>query len=231
MMIRLFWPILALLDSSLITSVRTGLCAAMATDLLADRSATNLAIIGAGHQNMMQLDYLLNLRDFQEMTVFDLDRPKAEAFRKVFSERIRCQIAPSISECVDGAEVIMTATWSKKPILEKSMISMPCHITSLGSDEKEKVEVSRDLVLNSDFYCDDIALNMLMGTPGNLDLPSECIRAEIGQVFANPALAERDRKPITIYSSVGLPFQDLITAWHVYNKALGDNKIARVKLN
>ena len=223
--------LLALLDSSLITAIRTGLCAAMATDVLANPLAQRLSIIGAGKQNLLQLKYLLNLRRFEKVVIFDVNPSRAEAFKNTFQETIQCEIAESLAECVSDAEVILMATWSKTPILNLSMISKGCHITSLGSDEKGKVEVSKDLVLNAKFYCDDIDLNMMMGTPGNLDLRVDCICAEIGEVFSDSKLMESNVKETTIYSSVGLPFQDLITAWHVYKKALDSENVTRIKMN
>ena len=204
--------LLALLDSSLITAIRTGLCAAIATDFLANSQAQKISIIGAGKQNMLQLKYLLKIRRFEKAVIFDLDQSKAEEFKNNFKDEIKCEIAESLAEGLSDSEVILTATWSKKPIINMSLISRGCHITSLGSDEKGKVELSRDLVLNSKFYCDDIDLNMMMGTPGNLDLTEDCIHAEIGEVLSKSKLIERNVKETTIYSSVGLPFQDLITA-------------------
>lgn len=223
--------LLALLDSSLITATRTGLCAAMATDLLASAGAKQISIIGAGKQNTLQMQYLLKMRTFERLVIYDVDPLQAKRFRQTFAKKTKCIIARSTRECVAEADVILVATWSKTPVLELDDISRACHITSLGADEKGKVELSQDLVEASSFYCDDIDLNLAMGTPGNLGLSSDVIRAEIGTVFANPAVIEADKYKLTAYSSVGLPFQDLITAWHVYERARKRGRVPSIKLN
>lgn len=220
--------LLALLDSSLITGIRTGLSAALATEALSNPEAKRISIIGAGNQNRLQLKYLLKTGRFEKVVIFDSDPSRSQAFQDTFMEVIHCEIAGTISECVAEAEVILTATWSRKPILDRSMIPEGCHITSLGTDEKGKIELAADLVLNSKFYCDDIDLNMEMGTPGSLGLSADCIHAEIGSVFADPGLLEGNEQETTLYSSVGLPFQDLIAAWHVYKKALDRQDVKRV---
>jgi ornithine cyclodeaminase len=223
--------LLALLDSGLITAVRTGLCAAMATDLLADPKAGKVGVVGAGRQNTLQLKYLLRLRRLEKVVIFDQDPSRAETFRDAFKEIVQCEITGSLQACGSGSGIILIATWSRIPLLTLPMVAQGCHITSLGSDEKGKVELSKDLVLNSDFYCDDIDLNMMMGTPGNLGLPADCIRAEIGTIFSDRKPMERNEKRITVYSSVGLPFQDLIMAWHVYGKALASKRGTRLEMN
>lgn len=223
--------LLALLDSSLITAIRTGLCAAIATDCLSDPKSRQIGIIGAGKQNILQLQYLLELRTLEKAKIYDLKKDQAEKFADMFKNKLECAVVDSLSECVADTDIILTATWSKTPILNTSLIKAPCHITSLGSDEKGKVEVSEELVANTKFYCDDVDLNMAMGTPGNLGLTREFICAEIGEVFSYPNRGRNNAEETTIYSSVGLPFQDLITSWHLYTRALDDENIASLQIN
>lgn len=86
-------------------------------------------------------------------------------------------------------------------IINRDDISAWVDIDVLKGEQKGKVELSKDLVLNSNFYCDDIDLNMMMGTPANLDLTVDCIRAEIGEVFSDAKLTERNEQEMSIYSS------------------------------
>ncbi len=223
--------LLALLDSALITAVRTGLCAAIATNALADPNMRRVTVIGAGRQNRLQLGYLLNMRTIEQVTVFDVSARNAERFKREFEDRTVCEIAKSLPESLDGAEIILTATWTKTPILTEDMVPQRCHITSLGSDEKGKVELAKNLVLSSSLYCDDVSLNMMMGTPGNLELSEDCIAGELGQVLSTPEELKKQVAQRTIYSCVGLPFQDLVTAWHVYNKALASENGVSLEMN
>ncbi|MUK90660.1 hypothetical protein GMD78_20095 [Ornithinibacillus sp. L9] len=97
-------------------------------------------------------------------------------------------------------------------------------MTTLGSDEPGKCEVSAELIQQSLFVCDNRHLAVQMGAIGGVGLSEKDIHAEIGDVIVNEELGRTHENQITIYGSVGLAFQDLIGAWNVYQKAIKLNK-------
>jgi len=217
--------LLAIMDSAYITSVRTGLAGAMGTHLLARKDSRSVAVIGAGVQGRLQLHALSALRDFKEVYIYDENEDNAKDMVKQQEKKINAvfHICQSLREAVSKADIIITATWSKKPFLYSDMIQAGTHITTLGPDEPNKAEVSAELIRKALFVCDDRELAISMGVLGGVGLNSSVIDAEIGEVIHNPKLGRENDDQMTIFGMVGLPFQDLAAAWQVYLKALNLN--------
>src|SRR5205807_3420642 len=104
---------LAIMDGRLITEMRTAAVSAAATKLLAPTEAKILAILGSGVQAHSHAEALRLVRQFEEIRVWS---PKQE-HAKQFAEQIGAT-AVSAEEAVRGADVVVTATNSKTPILK-----------------------------------------------------------------------------------------------------------------
>ncbi|RSK57902.1 ornithine cyclodeaminase family protein [Bacillus canaveralius] len=221
--------LLAIMDSTYITAVRTGLSGAIGTHLLAKKNAEKIAVIGAGTQGKMQLLSLRCLRDFSEVFIYDTVRARASMLINEIKAEIDADfyVCQTLEEAVSDVDIIITATWSREPFLSTHMVKEGVHITTLGPDEPNKAEVSAELIKQASFYCDDRELAVKMGAIGGVGLDSSFIHAEIGEVINDEALGRISNHQITIYGSVGLAFQDLAAAWQVYRKAkelnIGEN--------
>lgn len=213
--------LLAVMDSGYLTAVRTGLAAALATDLLARKAARVVAVIGAGVQGEYQLRYLSRLRSIERVKVFDLSLEKAETFRRRLGETLEApvEVAASLSQAVREAEIILTATWAREPFLHPAMIGPGVHITTLGADQPGKAEVAGAIIEQALFVCDDRALALEMGAIAGVGLGPEAIDAELGEVLAGVHPGRATPEQISVYGSVGLAFQDLVAGWQVYQAA------------
>jgi len=213
--------LLAIMDSTYITAIRTGLSGAIGTHLLARRGAKNVAIIGAGVQGTLQLRSLNHLREISRVYVYDTSFEKAGSFARSITKELNIPItvSNSVKEAIHEADIIITATWAREAFLFSSMVKKGVHITTLGPDEPGKCEVSAELIEKSIFICDDRDLAVQMGAIGGVGLTEDNIHAEIGEVINDQSLGRTNDNQITVYGSVGLAFQDLVGAWHVYQKA------------
>jgi ornithine cyclodeaminase/alanine dehydrogenase-like protein (mu-crystallin family) len=223
---------LAILESTLITSVRTGLAGAIGADELAKKGPVDVAIVGAGAQGILQLEGLRQVRQLKNVRVFDVVSGKAQAFA---AEQNRhgghaAVAIENLTDAVADADIIVTSTWSRSPFLFTGMVKAGAHITTLGPDQPGKCEVDASLLRNSIVVCDDRDLAVEMGAVGGAGLGHDAIYAEIGEVIARRKAGRTSDKDITVFGSVGLPFQDLVTAWHVYQKALTQHSGTRVNL-
>ncbi|UTI41021.1 ornithine cyclodeaminase family protein [Niallia sp. RD1] len=220
--------LLAIMDSTYITAIRTGLSGAIGTHLLARRDADNVAIIGAGVQSTLQLLSLKHLREISRVYVYDKSLEKASSFAKNMTEELNIPITVcnSVEEAIYNADIIITATWSREAFVFSNMVKKGVHITTLGPDEPGKCEVSAELIEKSIFICDDRDLAVQMGAIGGVGLTEDNIHAEIGEVILDQSLGRTNNDQITVYGSVGLAFQDLVGAWHVYQRAK-EQKIGR----
>jgi len=213
---------LAMLESTFITSARTGLAGAVAADVLANPDARHVAIVGAGVQGIAQLEGLLKVRRIASVRVYDAFPQQARKYAERESARLNVPIQPvsSLAEALEGAEIIVTATWAKEPFVRDGMLAPGTHLSTFGPDQPGKCEVAAEVLKKSIFVCDDRSLAVEMGAVGGAGLGDEAIAAELGEVIAGTKPGRTSPRDITIFGSVGLAFQDLVASWSVYNRAV-----------
>jgi ornithine cyclodeaminase/alanine dehydrogenase-like protein (mu-crystallin family) len=210
--------LLAMLDSATVTAWRTGLAAALATDVLARAEVRTVAVIGAGAQSDLVLRGLVALRTWQHLTVCDLDRSAADRLiRRYPAGSPRWAATPA--EAAREAGIVILATWSRAPLLDTGDVAPGTHVTSLGADEPGKAELSPGLLTAARVFVDDVPLALTSGALGTAGLPAEAAAGTLSEVLrgtvpGRPAGAER-----TVYTPVGLPAQDLAVAWTAYQQA------------
>jgi ornithine cyclodeaminase/alanine dehydrogenase-like protein (mu-crystallin family) len=214
--------LLAIMDSTHITAIRTGIAGALAADTLARGDASTVAVIGAGVQGSFQLRALAAMRRLHGVTVYDTDRDRAAVFATRMGEELSLPIAPAadLVGAIAGADIVLAATWSTIPFILPGMLRSGTHVTTLGADEPGKAEVSADLIGSSLFVCDDRQLTVEMGALRGVGLAAEVIGAELGEVLGGTHPGRTSEEQVTIYAAVGLAFQDAIAAWHVYEQAV-----------
>jgi ornithine cyclodeaminase len=212
---------IALIDSTYLTAIRTGIAGALAADVLARAEADTVAVIGAGVQGTYQLRALARLRPLEHVAVYDVLAERADAFVATMTTELAIPVerAPSIAEAVGRADIVLAATWSRTPFILPGMLAAGAHITTLGPDEPGKAEVAADVIRASLFVCDDRDLAVKLGAIGGVGLGPEAIGAELGEVLAGRHPGRTSADQVTVYGGVGLAFQDAIAAWQVYQTA------------
>jgi ornithine cyclodeaminase len=100
------------------------------------------------------------------------------------------------------------------------------HVTTLGPDQPGKCEVGADALEAAVVVVDDRDLAVEMGAVGGAGLGMQAIHAELGEVIAGAKAGRDNDEQITVFGSVGLPFQDLVAGWLAYNGAR-DLKLGR----
>lgn len=211
---------LALMESSHLTALRTGLAGALGAEALSPPKARTVAIIGAGAQGRSQLAGLRLVRPIDVVRVFDTNAETAQRFASDPCVRgLTIAVAASLEEALDDADLIVTATWARAPFLFKRHLRSGMHITTLGPDEPGKCEVAADALEAALVVVDDRRLAVEMGAIGGACLGSDVIHAELGEVLAGKRSGRTDATQITVFASVGLAFQDLAAGWLVYTLA------------
>jgi len=213
--------LLAVMDSTYLTAMRTGIAGALAAHVLARPDADAVAIIGAGVQGTFQLRALATLRPLRRVWVYDIVSERAKAFAQAMAKELAIPVeaAPSISTAVRQAGIVLMATWSKVPLILPGMLAPGAHVTTLGPDEPGKAEVAADLIRAGLFVCDDRALAVELGAVAGVGLGPDVVDAELGEVLSGRHPGRTSSEQITIYGGVGLAFQDAVTAWQVYEAA------------
>lgn len=211
--------LLAVMDSIAITAVRTGLVGGLAADVMARPSIETVAMIGAGTQGHEQLRALRLVRSFKQVRVFDTDQARAEALGRDLADLgASFTVAADVRSAVKDADVVITATWARTPVVTRDMIAPGTHITAIGADEPGKAELDRALIQASKFVADDADLAVEMGALAGVGLGRDAIHCTLGDALNGTRVRTSD-DDITVFGSVGLPCQDLPAAWMVYQSA------------
>lgn len=212
--------LLAVLDSATVTAWRTGLGAALGTDALAREQAGTLAVIGAGAQSELVLRGLTTLRSIERLVVCDLDPVRARSFAGQYGAGREVEVTSDARAAAREADIVILATWSRDPLLDAADVRPGTHITSLGADEPGKAELSRELLRSARVVVDDTRLALCSGALGTAGLREQDAAGELGQILAGHIAGRTSESEITVYTPVGLPWQDLALSWIAFQRAV-----------
>jgi ornithine cyclodeaminase/alanine dehydrogenase-like protein (mu-crystallin family) len=197
---------LAIMDGRLITEMRTAAVSAAATKLLAAPDSKILAILGSGVQARSHLEALRLVRRFEEVRVWSPTKEHA----KQFGEEIGAT-AVSAEEAVRGADVVVTVTNSKTPVLKGSWLKPGCHVNAIGACRPDWRELDDEAMSNVVFVD---SREGAMKESGDVILSGTKIYAELGEAFAGKIPARTNET--TIFKSLGMAVEDVAVAILVY---------------
>lgn len=222
--------LLALMDAQHLASLRSAVVAALAADVLARPDASKVALIGAGTPASVHLKTLRLVRSLNQLRVWDKAPDKAFelAFRLGQTINIASRAADTVDEAVADADIIVVSASAEQPLLRPELLPLGCHITALGLEMPGHRALSQALYEKAALFCDHRELALSSGAVGSLQLPPTEISAELGEVLLGQKPGRRDQHELTVFSHLGMPFQDLVAAWQVYQGARHDDAITRI---
>jgi ornithine cyclodeaminase/alanine dehydrogenase-like protein (mu-crystallin family) len=201
---------LAIMDGRLITEMRTAAVSAAATKLLAPPDAKILAILGSGVQAHSHVEALRLVRQFEEIRVWSHTSEHAERFAREIGAKVT-----SAEEAVRGADVVVTATNSKTPVLKGSWLKAGCHVNAIGACRPDWRELDNEAMNNVVFV--DSGEGALKES-GDVILSGTKIYAELGEALAGKVPSRGSAT--TIFKSLGMAVEDIAAAMLVYQKAI-----------
>ena len=225
-----------LLDKGYLTDVRTAIAGAIASKYLSNPESSTVAIIGTGIQARMQLEALSLVRDIKNVNVWSRDIKKTHAYIEDVSKNINLNFTAfdNTNEVVNNADILITTTPSKKPLVDYSSLPKGIHITAMGSDAEEKNELEPDIIKNCDVYVPDSqAQTSILGElnhaiKNNL-IKSDMIFNDLGKIIINPELGRKNNDDITVADLTGTGVQDTAIARYAY--AIADKKKLGIIVN
>jgi ornithine cyclodeaminase len=207
------------MNASAITAIRTAAVSAVATRLLAREDARSLAIIGAGVQGRTHLEAIPLVRNIDDVRIVSRSREKAEALA---GNGVR--VVDSIEEAVRGADIIVTATSSREPVIKREWIGDGVHINAVGSSIATARELDGATVAAASLFIDrrestvnesgDYLAALREGA-----IADDHIRGEIGDILIGKAVGRTSPREITLFKSLGLAVEDLASAEFLFEKA------------
>jgi thiomorpholine-carboxylate dehydrogenase len=200
---------LAVMDGRLITEMRTAAVSAAATKLLASPNAKVLAILGSGVQARSHVEALRLVRQFEEIRVWSPNREHAERFAKEIGGK-----AMPAENAVRGADVVVTATNSKAPVLKGEWLKPGCHVNAVGACRPDWRELD-DEAMSKIVFVD--SREAAMKESGDVILSGAEIYAELGKALAGKIPSRANET--TIFKSLGMAVEDIAAALLVYRSA------------
>ncbi|MEM2740437.1 MAG: ornithine cyclodeaminase family protein [Candidatus Bathyarchaeia archaeon] len=227
---------LAIMDGTWITLVRTSAAGAVAVKWLAPSDARILAVVGAGRQGYGQIEAILQVSSrVEELRIYDIRAEASEALASKFRERIAVvKPARTTKEAVEDADIVVTATPSRKPIIDRLWVKHGVHFNCIGADAPGKQELDPAILRDARIFVDDLVQAIHSGEV-NVPIATGILRrdnivGEIGEVIAGVKPGRLSRDELTVFVSTGLAIQDAIVAGYVYRKALEKGIGVRVDL-
>ncbi|MFZ7137461.1 MAG: alanine dehydrogenase [archaeon] len=218
----------AIMGGTWITALRTGAAGAVAAKYLANPNPKTVGLVGAGAQARTQLMGLQIVFDsIKQVRVWDIN-PKAsinyvEEMRQKYPQLEICAVK-NIKEAVQEADIIVTTTPSRKPLVSAGWVKAGTHINCIGADAPGKQELDPNILLKSKIVVDDWEQG-IHGGEINVAfskgvLTKDDIWGDICEIVAELKQGRTSSEEITVFTSTGLAIQDAATANVVYQKAL-----------
>lgn len=219
--------LLAILDATSITEIRTAAASGAATDALARPDARTLGILGSGVQASSHLAAMRAVRPIAKVTVWSRDPKRARAFAASETARHGIAVEPAerAEDAVRGADIVCTATSATTPVLHGEWLAPGTHVNAVGACLPTYRELDTAAVARARVFVD--RRESALHEAGDVLIPiregaftADHIVAEIGDVLLGRAAGRRSSEEITVFKSLGLAIEDLAAARHVYEAAV-----------
>ena len=212
--------LVALLNASPITAIRTAAVSAVATRALAREGARRIAILGAGVQARAHVAAMKAVVEDPEIRIWTRS---TEAAERLASET-GAIVAPSADAALFGADVVCTATSSREPVVEKRWVAPGTHINAVGACFPTTRELDTETIAHSSLFVDrresafneagDYLIPLAEGAIG-----PEHVKAELGEVLAGMHPGREHEDELTVFKSLGIAVEDLAAAELVVRRA------------
>jgi thiomorpholine-carboxylate dehydrogenase len=198
---------LALMDGRYITEMRTAAVSAVTTDALAPKDAKVLALLGAGVQAHAHLEVLPHVRRFEEIRVWNHHPEKAERFAEETGAK-----AMELEAAIRGADVVVTATSSREPILNGEWLKAGAHVNAVGASRPDWRELD-DAAMRNVVIVD--SYEGARKEAGDVILSGATPFAELGEILNGTKRVEPGAT--TVFKSLGMAVEDVAAARLVYD--------------
>ncbi len=226
---------IGLVDGSHITGMRTGAAGAIGSKYCARKDSKTLLMVGTGHIAKFEVAAtLLAMPSIERVYINDpINLNNAEKMQISLRETLREEfdvdrdieilVAPKLEKAVRNSDIIITATPSTKPMIEKEWVKAGTHLSCIGSDMPGKEEIDPNIFENARVFVDDLEQCINIGEieiPVKMNiLKPEDVAGEIGDVINGTVIGRKNDEEITVFDATGTALLDIITAQLAFRKA------------
>ena len=223
--------VVAMMDGTFVTQLRTGASSGAAFDLLAKKDCRKGALIGTGGQAETQLAFMLESRSLEEVSVYDINADRCAAFCAKMREKLASygadiQPAESADACIEDADLIITVTASREPVFDGTKVKEGATISCVGTYQPDRREMDPAILPRAaKIICD--SKEAALSETGDLLIPiadgiitEDDVLGSLGDVINGTLPGRESDDEIIVYETVGIAAQDLVTAKAIYDKAV-----------
>jgi alanine dehydrogenase len=216
----------AIMSGTLLTAMRTAAVSGVATRYLARNDSETVGILGSGMQAQYHLEAMAEVRRIKSAKVYSPTR----SHRSSFAERMSKKLGIDVSEAetgklaIDGADIIVTATPAKSPIVMGSWLVEGMHVNAVGSGTPNLRELDEEVLSKSKIVADDVAAAtaetgdfLIPMREGKFDVRS--VYCGLGDLVTGRKIGRASDEEITLFKSVGLAIEDVAAAKFIYDEA------------
>jgi alanine dehydrogenase len=221
----------AIMDGVLITALRTGAGAGVASDLMAAPHAARIALIGTGVVGWHSLEAAIAVRpSLERVRVFSRseERRSETAARAGAELGVHAEAVASVDEAVEGADIIITATNSPQPILHAAQLSPHVHLNAMGIRTELDPEILASSWVVPDGRAEAIEDGKFSVALAAGAVTEDQLGPQLGELVAG-GLRRPAGRP-SVFDSSGVVVQDLLLARFAFEQALAADAGATIDL-
>jgi len=228
--------LLSVLQAGLLGQLRTGAATAVATSHMAPGDASVVAILGSGHQARTQLEGICRVRAVTTARVYSPNADHRRAYAEEMSRKLDVEVTPADSPrlAVEGADIVVTITDSRTPVLDGRWLQPGMHIAAVGGADMYVSELDDATFERANVVVvDDVAQariecgELIMATSNGVIL-WEQVR-ELWQIVGGVTPGRRSPDDITLFKSLGMALWDVAVAKAVYDQAVAQGVGTRLQ--
>lgn len=218
---------LCVIEASRLGQLRTGAVSGIVTEQLSRSDAKTVGCCGTGYQAETQIEAMTVAREVDNIMVCGRSREKAVGFAQMMRGRygLNVEAVRSPAEFRD-IDILITATDSRQPVIEDRFVPPDCHINAIGANHLQSSELesmtfcsAKTIVVDSKEQA-MLESGDLVGALNSGKLGEECIN-EVWQAFGGKLrMNERATTERTLFKSLGIGLEDVVTAGYLYEKAV-----------
>lgn len=213
---------LAQFEANYLGQIRTGAASGLATDLIAPKQEVDVAVIGSGFQARSQVEAVVAVRKIRTLKIWSRTDEKRQKFATEMKESlgVPAVAVASSSAATRGAHIVITATYSKDPVLDAAAVRDDALILAMGSNDAKRRELPTELVRRAAIVVDDIEAARVEAGDLLLALSDEEWSSVIplADIVSGKSKAGQNGQ-LVVFKSVGLGLEDVAVAALVYERS------------
>jgi alanine dehydrogenase len=211
---------LAEIEANHLGQIRTGAATGVATALLARAGAAVLGVIGTGFQAETQIEAIRVVRPIGEVRVWS----RSEERRTAFAAKVNARATATAEEAIRGADIVVTATFAKDPVIESDWVGPGTHVNAIGSNNPQRREIPGELIGRASLIAVD-AIDQAKIESGDLLLAwpepgqwNDRRLVELAAVAGGKTQGRASGEDLTIFKSNGLGVQDIAVGGYIFER-------------